>query len=113
MICHCNARTFLFKESASVFLKDIVLQTYSILFLSIDNRLSNLFLDDSPRIIHIQGSKFRILRLEDEGVKEVFGIDANKECLSEIEEVCASNRRERRAKNPLPPERLFLLVDLR
>ena len=63
--------------------------------------------DDSPRIIHIQGSKFRILGLEKEGLKEVFSIDANKECLSELEEVSASIRREKRATNPNPAERYF------
>ena len=50
---------------------------------------------------------FRILGLEKEGLKEVFSIDANKECLSELEEVSASIRREKRATNPNPAERYF------
>jgi hypothetical protein len=50
-----------------------------------------LYPDESARIIHIQGSKFRMLRLDQngEGPKVVFSIDANKESSSLLEEVSA------------------------
>ena len=43
--------------------------------------------DDSPRIIHNNGSKFRILKLEQDGPVEVFNQDASQQFASKFREI--------------------------